>query len=394
MADDHGRIRSLDGLRGAAAVVVLLYHSIILSPVAAALYLAPQNDGPSIGSPFWIIARSPLQLFFSGQEAVLVFFVLSGFALTIPVLRATSFDWLAYYPRRLVRLMLPVAASVIIAAIIILCTPQDPSLATSQWAGPFLPVDLNPGAVIQGIDLLGGDGSINNPLWSLRYEVLFSLLLPVYLLLARPGRRHWFLVVAGAVIVMVLGEFASDVTLVFLPSFLFGVLIAMRYSNTQGRQNSPASEPTNSLRWAAILVVSLLALESMWVLDAVGLDGSLPKSFAHIAATLGAAGLVLVVTRWRPTARVFEARPMLWLGKISFSLYLVHVPIILGTLAVVKTLNPSAPWYAVSAVAIPIAFAIAYLFSRFVEAPSHRLSRRVGQWTSAHPIGAARVDVD
>ena len=117
-----GRFTSLDGLRGVAALVVLAHHALLVSPAISALFI-PGGEPPRPGSALWWLTYSPLKLTNAGPEAVVLFFVLSGFVLAIPVLRG-GFNWLAYFPRRFVRLMLPVAGAVALASVLILIHPQ------------------------------------------------------------------------------------------------------------------------------------------------------------------------------------------------------------------------------------------------------------------------------
>ncbi len=56
----------------------------------------------------WWLYRTPLRVLWAGPEAVLVFFVVSGFVLTLPLARSGRFEWLVHYARRALRPYLPV----------------------------------------------------------------------------------------------------------------------------------------------------------------------------------------------------------------------------------------------------------------------------------------------
>ncbi|WP_368259248.1 acyltransferase family protein, partial [Blautia wexlerae] len=80
------RLRSLDGLRGLAAVIVLVHHALLVIPALAAPYYG-QTVQP--GLP-WLLVHTPLHLLWAGTEAVYLFFILSGLVLTLAA-RSASF---------------------------------------------------------------------------------------------------------------------------------------------------------------------------------------------------------------------------------------------------------------------------------------------------------------
>ena len=79
------RLIELDGLRGLAAVVVLIHHALETVPALAEVGARP-GTVPT-GTFNRILTQSPLHLLWAGHEAVLIFFVLSGVALTSPAAR-------------------------------------------------------------------------------------------------------------------------------------------------------------------------------------------------------------------------------------------------------------------------------------------------------------------
>jgi peptidoglycan/LPS O-acetylase OafA/YrhL len=366
------RLRALDGLRGIAAVVVVLHHSALLDQGVSDVYLDPAKPITPFAA---LITRTPLQLLFSGQEAVLVFFVLSGLVVALPALGDRPFSWIAYYPRRMVRLLLPVWAAIIVSLIFVLTALRDPSTAVSTWAaGSTFP---HPGwkAAAGDFDLLFGDLAIDNPLWSLRYELLFSLLLPLYVVLVRVvGRRVW-IPVLGALVLIAGGLFLGNPNWFYLPVFLLGTVMAAHLEALRGWLQRRTTGARTLLGLAA-LVVALGALDARWLLRDVPLGpvALLPNAL-FLPSAAGAALLVLLALGWRPMERFLETRVVQWLGRISFSLYLVHVPIIVSS----STWLHGLPWWAGPALGIPLAFVVAVLFQRFVEGPAHRLSQRVGR---------------
>lgn len=97
-----GRIRQLDSIRGLAALTVVLQHCLFVFPLLF-------ND-TSGQQHFWLLnifKYSPLHLFWSGSQAVFLFFLLSGFVLSLPFYRAQSVSYPAFIIKRICRLYLP-----------------------------------------------------------------------------------------------------------------------------------------------------------------------------------------------------------------------------------------------------------------------------------------------
>ena len=106
---DGGSLPHWMACAGLAALVVLLHHAMYTNPDFPG---TPGGGSVPTGSPMWWISYTPLKLATAGWESVIVFFVLSGLVVTLPVVRTRGFDWVAYFPRRVVRLMVPVMGAV------------------------------------------------------------------------------------------------------------------------------------------------------------------------------------------------------------------------------------------------------------------------------------------
>src|SRR3569623_1763721 len=111
-----GRIRALDGLRGIAALVVVIHHALLIHPTRELQYEVGQR-GPAMGTAQRWFTSTPLHLVWAGGEAVLVFFVLSGLVLALPYLNGVRAPlWERYFARGIVRRFLPGFAAVFLAA--------------------------------------------------------------------------------------------------------------------------------------------------------------------------------------------------------------------------------------------------------------------------------------
>lgn len=355
-----GRIGSLDGLRGVAAAVVVVHHAFLSIPILSEGNY--RRDVPDWAS--WMVF-SPAHLVWAGSEAVLVFFVLSGFVLTLPALRRTQ-DWIAYYPSRLVRLYLPVVASIALALVFFVLVPRQEQPHQAFWINRHAePFSLHG---LLGDVTLFAPTLVNSPLWSLTWEVLFSLLLPLFVSIAAVTRRWWWATAVIAVLLSALGEYEHQKWLMYLPMFLLGSALAA------GWERMPAV-PTG-LGWV-LLVVALLGIVVKWWLPVTEWWSPVLPGIV-----LTSAGLIVVLAgKWLPAERFLLGRIPRELGRLSFSLYLVHEPITVSVANLLPNALPS--WLVV--VAIPVGIAVAYGFSRFVELPAHRLAKRIAKSLSARP---------
>ena len=110
------RLAALDGLRGFAAVIVVLWHaSLTVSMLGEHIPMHISDEfnqlgtDAAVGSPAWWVYETPLRVLTMGTNAVTIFFVLSGFVLILPMLRGRQLNMWAYYPRRIARLWIPSA---------------------------------------------------------------------------------------------------------------------------------------------------------------------------------------------------------------------------------------------------------------------------------------------
>jgi len=309
-----------------------------------------------------LLAWTPLHIVWAGGEAVFVFFVLSGYVLLRWQERGYSLA--GYYPQRLTRLYLPVFAAVIVGTLVVAVTPRG----STDGLGVWLP--LHPGASLlsslkDAVLVLGPSGAIP-PLWSLQFEVFYSVAAPlvglVVLWWARRASRWTWLPAVLAIAFVAAMDGHKSVQLAAM--FALGASLPPLVDHLPDRL-------ARTRPWIGVpmLVVSLLLLTAYWWPGVTNLA----------VPTTGAALLVVLAVTSEPTSKLLSARPTRWLGMISFSLYLIHEPIevLLGFL-----LGPgNGGWVLV--IGVPVSLAAAWLFWRFAEAPAHRLSRAIGQRASA-----------
>ena len=401
------RLIELDGLRGLAAVVVLIHHALETVPALAEVGARP-GTVPT-GTFNRVLTQSPLHLLWAGHEAVLIFFVLSGVALTYPVARRHAqgrrFDWVDYAPRRFVRLWLPAAASTTFAVIAMLLVPRSENPALGHWMTVTHPVGLGARQMLMEYLLIPKHAYRNTVLWSLHAEAIFSFVLPLMILgvaLCARWRISWLPVVAALAVPVITASPGSGS---YLPVFTVGAVMGWAWGH------NPAPVPQRPQPWAtAQALVCLLLITLAWW---PGMESHTAQRLANAVTLAAAAYLVHLVVRAGALRGLLRSRTVQYLGLMSFSLYLVHEPVVvslrlltysispwwvLSLLSPVALLGlhlveglaivpqgllaqPMSPWW-VLILAPLVSAPLTWLFQRYIEAPSHRLARRTGALAS------------
>lgn len=320
----------------------------------------------------------------------MVFFILSGIVLSlVPFRRMGSggYDWLGYYPRRVVRLCVPLFAAIALAlpagyVAWRLGSTSRSALAVAYDAG--LPTVVHD--ILMQFDVLfnvSDDGSnlfgaplvrVDSPVWSMSWELWFSLTLPLAIWCISRIRRTDRAVIATFVAVFV-SHWTGYFPLRFCLMFWLGVMVARRFDKIRAVQIPVPVE-------LALLVASVGVIELSLVWHPGGVLEAL-KSTAMNAACLV---MVVVAIADGFTRRALSAAPMVFLGKVLYSLYLTHA-IVIGALAALLPKLGIADPLAIAAVSLSASMLVAVAFWRIIEVPSMNLSRSLA---SSGPGDAVR----
>lgn len=308
----------------------------------------------------------------------MVFFILSGIVLSlVPFRRMGSggYDWLGYYPRRVVRLCVPLFAAIALAlpaGYVAWClgSMSRSALAVTYDAG--LPTAVHD--ILMQFDVLfnvSDDGSnlfgaplvrVDSPVWSMSWELWFSLTLPLAIWCISRTRRTGLAVVTTFMAVLI-SHWSGYFPLRFCLMFWLGVMIARRFDKIKAAKIPVPVE-------LALLVASVGVIE----LSLVWHPGGVLEAIKSTA--MNAACLVVVVVSIADgfTRRALSTAPMVFLGKVSYSLYLTHA-IVIGALAALLPKLGIADPLAIAVVSLPASMLAAVAFWRIIEVPSMNLSR-------------------
>jgi peptidoglycan/LPS O-acetylase OafA/YrhL len=366
---EGGRLDALDGLRGLAALAVVVLHA----------WLYTTRDSSDLSQPVDAVLHE-LRL------GLVLFFVLSGFLLFRPWLspdpkgRPFGLRVRRYAVRRAARI-LPAYYAALLGALAILLAVGD--------HGHLPPARLLPLFFVFGQNYSPATlGTIDPPMWTLAVEASFYVVLPVLALIVRglgPGRPSqailplWLLVVGLA--------FNGVVAGVHLPSPVFAAMLPAVIPYFACGMLAAVLLPRRAIGRlpAAGLIVAGLALvvyDGWWHTQVFAVEG---RVFRDLPAAAGFAAIV-VATAAAKRPGPLASRPLRSLGEVSYGLYLWHMPLIIAIRAV--GLWPSETTFAI-AVLVPVSLAVAAASWRFVERPMIRAARRIEPAAQREPRGRA-----
>jgi peptidoglycan/LPS O-acetylase OafA/YrhL len=311
----------LDLVRGLAAVAVMVSH-------LRALFFVPFGE---VGSRN-VLVILPYFLTSLGHQAVVVFFVLSGYFISRSVLRTVGtedWSWREYLLRRSVRLYLVLIPALLLGGLLDLAGPAMFGTDGPYGAGPgyqFIitapvadrvswSIGAANAAFLQWI--LAPTFGSNGALWSLYYEFWFYMMFPCLALSVMPRIAWWRRVAFTGLLVAIAAFIGVKVASYFLV-WLLGTAVVLA--------------PKRKLRWGlwivALVVATALCLAAIMVLRVTSWE---PLA-VDLAMGMAVAILVYVLAvvpdgapRNRSSRSVVE-RAGKWSASFSYSLYLVHLP--------------------------------------------------------------------
>lgn len=345
----------LDGIRGAAAVGIAFFHAYLFTGLSG----QAESELPIVG---WFLTVASL--------GVPVFIVLSGYVLMLPLISTPNLSYrhgiADFFRRRARRILPPYYAALVLSITLILAVPLMQSQSGTQWDSK---IPLTFGNVASHVLLVhdfwaGWIGKINGPLWSVAVEWHIYFLMPLVLIpLWRRFRPLW--VVAGVLVLTLTPAFVGIGD--FAHPWVIGLFAAGMWAAQCTLKSVVSNVPRNvAVAFSAAVIViavlgDILGPTSRALLETAG--------GIAVAAGLAWAGQEIVAGRSPAIVRPFASKPMKHLGLFSYSIYLIHSPLL--ALANLLLLSLELPivvhWLLMTFVAAPIAIAVSYGFFKLVE---------------------------
>jgi peptidoglycan/LPS O-acetylase OafA/YrhL len=376
----HG---GLNGLRGVLCIQIMIVHFIMayvpdaLTPFSPALF-------PPTADPHWLAPwlRLPgASLLTGGNFAVMTFFALSGYVFTLNYYAGKPDRLRVTLWGRYIRLTVAMAPIVLLSWLLSqggFYATQDVAAATGAITfGAQMPAaEMTLANALRDMAwhvLMTGESHFNTALWTVRYEFLGALMI-LLLFLAMPHGVRVVPVLCFAVLAaLVFGPFA-----IFVLVMLGGALV-------------------NAVRIPARAVP---ALAFFGLFMGSYLPGHAPYSWLPAPFTapdqvffnvplynmVGAVCLVAAVARGFG-GRFLSARPLQWLGDLSYSAYLLHLLVLCSVSAWLFLALPRGDLALLLnlVVYIAVVLALAAPYSAIVDAAGINWARRFGTWVTRPP---------
>lgn len=348
-------IPALDGLRALAVIAVVIYH----------------------------MNATALQ---SGLLGVTIFFVLSGYLITGLLIREWSTIKKINLPQfwlRRVRRLFPAIVFVLLGTIVLtgVFAPDMLTKLRNDIVAALL-FFTNWWYIFQDVsyfEAMGAPSPVTH-FWSLAIEEQFYLIWPPLLLLLfskRVKKRHIQLgllvaAIASAAAMAILYSPQADPSRVYYGtdtrafSLLIGAFLAFEFPparvNGHGRQGFTARDRKIALGVGSAALAGILVMM-------VAVNGYSPFLYYGGIALLSLLTGALIITLAdgrSPLARFFALRPLVWIGKLSYSIYLWHYPLLL--LMNPRNFTGETPWFAYVGQALVI-LAVSAISYYVVETP-------------------------
>jgi peptidoglycan/LPS O-acetylase OafA/YrhL len=370
-----GRIEQLDSIRGLAALLVVFSHI------------------PYIALSFPFVAYRLLVWlgFNNGHNSVILFFVLSGFVLSIPLLGKREQNYLPYLVKRYFRIYIPYIVAIIFSIALSTIFINRGIAIVDDWEMLWnTPISIS--LIFEHIILLGNihSNEFNGVIWSLIHELRISIIFPFLVLFIK--RFDWKVTLIVCLVLSCISgvnniyelQVSNGYNTTYFHSiqytalFLFGSLIAKHRNEIIDFYR----EMKMNRKWLILIFALFMFNFSEFIVyylyGVTGIEAISTHFYIIVeyGMAFGCIGIMISAMGSRRLENILLFKPLLFLGKISYSLYLYHLPVFLVCIYLLHTLLPL---WIVCIIAILLSVIVSSVAWVLIEKPSNYLGRSIAK---------------
>lgn len=372
------RLPGLDSLRGLAALSVLFCH--LLDSI---------RDTPlreSYGLIYLLSDKTVAHVFTNGLDAVLLFFMHSGFVLALPFTN-TKVSTVGFTIKRIFRIYPAHIVVMLSLMAAIWFTHPTPLADMGEWFNrkcTILPsmIDIFKQSTLIGLDASIEPKHFNGVVWSLVHELRISFIFPLLALLFL--RRHPFLQLLAIAMWPIAATKLHEISFIanrpllydfattfgYIQYFFIGMFLAEhRHGIAEWWQKLTLSSKSG------ILVIGLLCYAGH-----SQLGWSIPFISGDSLALLFSLALFVICAANGES--LFLKKFPQWLGKVSYSLYLIHIPILVLS---IRIFHQTFPMWLIWIITISISLLLSDIMYKYIEHPFQTLGRSIAAKFTVKP---------
>ncbi len=354
------RFHSLNSLRGIAAFIVVLNHAFI----SVAFEFFTTNE---------TFQNNPIYNLFNARLAVLFFFILSGFVLSLAYISGNNLRYRAYIIRRFCRIYIPFMVITLLTVglyYVITKTFSEPNLEWSLW-NEVLTADI----IAQHFFMTNKTVMLNPPLWTLMIEMKVVMIFPLlaYLVIKNPTVTlvtSCAISYVSALAFISIDEYDNFYTasshissilmlIYYLQFFVLGIFLAVK--------KEVIIKSLGLIPGAVhcFVIIVLLAIP----------HAQIKHDFLLLEIGYGifTAYVIMLAIKYERFEKLLLTQPIKWLGRVSYSLYLIHVPILWGAFYILNDLV-STPY--ILGTALIITLILSEIVYRTIEKPAQYFGKK------------------
>jgi peptidoglycan/LPS O-acetylase OafA/YrhL len=380
----------LDAIRGFAALIVLVGHARVL--FLRSITGEPQNNPlttplSGLKTGMGNLAASTNSI---GHEAVMVFFVLSGFLVggsVLKLMKKNRWSWKDYLLKRMTRLWLVLIPALLLGTILdhagmyiftnphsIYTAPPEQTLVVTDLSSRFSPkIMLGNLVFLQNISVPTAGSNV--ALWSLANEFWYYMAFPLLVLALSRKRGLWQRAIFIVLFAGILAGIGGDASRLFLV-WLLGVVVSM----------VPLKASKRVAKWGTVCFAVILSVAVIWVKQHIVNIATAEFTIGLLCACL----LYFMLHQKQNAKNSVYSRASVFTSRISYTLYLVHLPILIFLCACIN--NPWHVWpstlmnLAITLAICGLTIGLAFAFYLLFEANTDELRNLIAQKITATPM--------